>query len=178
MLSLLLCVAVVALWVRSAWVEDWIVRRRLHEPVGPWVGATDWMFCTNRGVAHAGVWVFVWDSTRFDFSWRGRGDGWRWEAERGRPAASGLGIADALGFGYHAADPAPSDNETWTRSVTFPLWLPAVLFAVIPTVRGCRHLRRRLAYARGLCRRCGYDLRATPGRCPECGSVAAVAESP
>ena len=55
------------------------------------------------------------------------------------------------------------------RSLTFPLSLPALFFALLPAVylrRRHRIVRRR---AGGLCPTCGYDLRASSGRCPECG---------
>ncbi len=50
------------------------------------------------------------------------------------------------------------------------LMLPAAV--TMSRLRASRRGRmRRLA---GHCRRCGYDLRATPGRCPECGMVPAA----
>jgi hypothetical protein len=56
-----------------------------------------------------------------------------------------------------------------------PDWAPMLLFSIVPGIDafGILGRRRRLAYRRkhGLCLKCGYDLRATPDRCPECGTV-------
>jgi hypothetical protein len=55
------------------------------------------------------------------------------------------------------------------RRVTVPLWV-LVLVSGIPWAS--RHIWKRLHYrATGSCHVCGYDLRATPDRCPECGTI-------
>jgi hypothetical protein len=64
------------------------------------------------------------------------------------------------------------------RSVMAPYWLFVLLTAVVPAAwaggRFRRDLRSHRFSARGLCSSCGYDLRATPGRCPECGTEPAA----
>jgi predicted amidophosphoribosyltransferase len=50
-----------------------------------------------------------------------------------------------------------------------PLWLPALLAGVLPAARVASWLIRYRRRQRHLCPSCGYDLRASPERCPECG---------
>ena len=60
--------------------------------------------------------------------------------------------------------------------VDLPCWLMALVTAVTPVWKFARGRRQRRATRFGLCASCGYDLRATPGRCPECGTVATAAK--
>jgi hypothetical protein len=71
---------------------------------------------------------------------------------------------DVLGFALWRDPPLG-----WALAV--PGWLVPLLFALLPGSRLLRTYRLRRAERRGRCPDCGYDLRATPARCPECGRV-------
>jgi hypothetical protein len=85
------------------------------------------------------------------------------------------------GARYQVAHPFVEDypggprHETalWFVEVDFPGMLAAFIFACPPALWLALTLRRRRRerIAAGLCATCGYDLRATPERCPECGMV-------
>lgn len=61
-------------------------------------------------------------------------------------------------------------DEYWNLQV--PPWLVCLLFSLLPTLWLVHRRRARKARQAGLCSGCGYDLRASPERCPECGAVA------
>jgi hypothetical protein len=77
-------------------------------------------------------------------------------------------------FGSVYADAQPSYSSVPIRAYAAPLWaltLLATLPSCVILAIALRRKRTALRQAAGACVKCGYDLRATPHRCPECGSV-------
>ncbi len=67
------------------------------------------------------------------------------------------------------------DGQSVDRRVEVPEWFVDGVLA-LPLVAYGAWLVREQVYGRrggrrGSCHACGYDLRATPDRCPECGTV-------
>jgi hypothetical protein len=73
--------------------------------------------------------------------------------------------------------PPIADNVApgrWGYGIVLPFWLLCASTGAWPVARTLRQRKIELQHARqmrGLCPKCGYDLRATPDRCPECGTL-------
>jgi hypothetical protein len=177
-LSSVLCVTTTTLWVRGHFVIDRIMR---ISSVGPAPGELrGWSVMSADGgisVERARLTIPTLDaaqSAAWD-AWRAKiavGIQWRrWALPAGAPRSSGFTFA-------HEQRDVPT---AWSSGVTLtedtwriglPNWLIALLTAVLPVRSSILYLRRRRDGKIGRCKKCGYDLRATPDRCPECGAVA------
>ena len=158
-LSLLMCVAFLALWVRSHWICDLCDLGIRH--VGSDNRSTTTLLCSAGG---GGLSLFFTHETWPDDSFGGprvAGTDWTWETED-----LAVPISTLWHFSSFWGSRADHGTKATEFGVGFPFWVLVAVFGAAPAVRLL--LRRR--HPRGRCKVCGYDLRATPGRCPECGT--------
>ena len=67
-----------------------------------------------------------------------------------------------------ASEANPALSEGWKQQVAISFWCFIAVTAPLPFFWIIRRWRRK-PIVDGKCPVCGYDLRATPTRCPECG---------
>jgi hypothetical protein len=170
LLSALLFVGAVILWVRSYVVRDAVLLRDIwYQPTGIDVGQLherDWSLFSSEGRlgveflhAHGGdVRGYVrgaLPSREFNLS---RRPSTEWDRSYPR-------------FARRRVVNGPAVTDVWI--VQAPLGALALLLALVPAIRLRRRAirRRRRLIEAPCCSGCGYDLRATPDRCPECGTI-------
>jgi hypothetical protein len=173
------CMAVAAAWARSYLAYDFVTATRDHPGTGQWLRQIYDARTGRGGVAAEYYWSWTADPAGIA--------GFRQahavepavmvvhEPPRDVPFGSGgypqPGVARRLGFEFDAGWLPPfGAGRVWQARAVVPFWLPTAALGLLPAWRLARRGRRRLP---GACQSCGYDLRASPGRCPECGAVRA-----
>lgn len=78
------------------------------------------------------------------------------------------GLTDWRIWGYGVYNDQLMFNPPMKVAI-IPYWLPVTAFLILPVRKLLLLNRSRRRRRAGLCVACGYDLRATSDRCPECG---------
>jgi hypothetical protein len=194
-LSILLCMVTVGLWIRSHWRGSYAEKKFLviHPPDhsiaekyvrwgldsgGLQIGTEhlqDFAYkhgpeMTNEDVIEELQPHYRWRFTSYVASQYPRT---AWEFPRHAERSHGFHRMGFSVFLYRATRQT-AEFEEWVyhrrTEVTIPCWFIALVFASLPLARAFGAARQR-RWQEGKCRVCGYDLCATPHRCPECGTV-------
>jgi hypothetical protein len=178
-LSLVLCVVVAGLGLRSYWTEDCACEVRYfpldgHTAPRGWVPKIDTQLYSPQTADEP----FVMRTTicrilrsEVDlFRHRGKTQlvlalpGWAWirfpVSKVRHPRTT---RTNHIGFAWIV------DSSSY--EIMFPLWIVCAGFAILPVTRILYLRRRMVRFRTGHCFKCGYDLRATADRCPECGTT-------
>jgi hypothetical protein len=201
-LSALVAIALIALWVRSYRTADTLALTSNTLAAGK-LTQTTYAATTGRGVLRLSLYRLTHDGwiveRRLEFA---QGLPHEQPGRHVRYGTDAPAVAAPLapewtlvgGARLHAANtrtlphpespsnisPATETHEQDVLWLRFPILviaaclLPALRIA--GPVRRARRARRRRK--RGLCPTCGYDLRASPDRCPECGATPSALGAP
>lgn len=178
--SLLACVGISALWVRSQFRSDTI--SYCNDAWGDSSAAqqTDSSIAARRPSWSTGHWNDYWRlstacqvlefaNERIDINANIEGqlvsNGWNYVTEL--PDDSSVAWWPSFTKTGKYAPP----NVNGQMKLTLPYWLLTGVFGTLPAIAAMRGIRYLGDKQPGRCNRCGYDLHATPDRCPECGRV-------
>jgi len=152
----MLCAATVVLWVRS--------QRHLD---GAGYSFPRRSITVQSNIST--IYLFLEHDDRYDPN-NGRNYGWEFGSGKESSDYWWHGFAhDEFGYAYDSYH--GGSGSVWS----VPHWFIVCLTAALPSWQVVKKQYRRRRNKNGVCRACGYDLRATPNRCPECGTIPAKA---
>ena len=165
LVSLVLCLATIVLWARSYPRRDVVVFRYASGSA-----SRECAIGTNRGLLAVSIFT-VPDSERatVEHLTGEHLDKSLFYYVRGEPTRGPEPSRwwNSLGFAAETSR-LITGFRTSSTIVFVPMWLLLLVTLAAPSAQCIRHLRRR---RQGRCAVCGYDLRASPDRCPECGAI-------
>ena len=154
-MSALLALGVLGVWVRSYWYLDAVDGVSIDNNCA-------WTIQASNGLVEL-IFSYEPEPPKYGILW-GFGS---WPGGRLQFAGSGGTMIERLGFRYMRAGPLRPPN--WLTIINFPHWFVFVLLAAYPSWFVRKSMRRRKRVKGGHCVGCGYDLRGSAERCPECG---------
>ena len=160
-MSLLLCLMTLGMWVRSYFVLDvFYYATSAGNSITLWSGFGEVSVRFLAGVpGEEGFWH---ESTRVSKSVL-----YMHQDHPDRNLIYGFGLVhDSRNF----TPPQIVPNYRYA-TITIPSWFLAAILSIAPVVWFFKWQRVKKLALKGCCVNCGYDLRATPDRCPECGTV-------
>jgi len=182
--SLVVFVGAVGLWVRSQWAFGYVFLGRASPPTVRFVGILCYTGSVELGLKKVDLDSSYSEYLRVSAGWDVVG-----QNRPPEPLESGHPDPDAWerswgrwGFAFQLYSISPrgwvipwrGGNYSLTRTfnvwIAAPWWFAALAAAVLPARASYKWRLGRRAKRCG-CANCGYDLCATPERCPECGVV-------
>jgi hypothetical protein len=166
-LNTLLCLASLVMWVRSSFAADIFslqTARRFDDNPLEQIENVSYSLWSDSGTVMVVRRRGTFGTAIHELQSLPRREGERrWVRLRTSPGSvrlAGLG-SERIRF-FHQGNVDAID--AWSA----PHWVLAIMFALAPLIW---FLRRRRRIPAGHCQACGYDLRETPDRCPECGTI-------
>ncbi|HSZ54997.1 MAG TPA: hypothetical protein VK797_05010 [Tepidisphaeraceae bacterium] len=157
--SLALCVMTAGLWVRDRLADERVSWVNAGGTINWWADSSGGKFFTcldrhpNRTFAPDGA-------------------GWRFDVEDGSTDFALFFITTTTYFRLGEFAVAGDRTLTHNRQLCIvPCWPLVLAFLILPAYWLMIRLRNKKR--EHSCPNCGYDLRATPDRCPECGTPVA-----
>lgn len=192
-ISLLLLLATVTVWVRSYWVGEYV---HWHNRAKAGHSLNKISIWSSRGGLLLSIYHIdmeePWEDLNIYYERRVADPypspeqiyGFAPPADCKRYSAFGFDLipkvdcGNILDTGSDVGSMVDTGVRVTFKSLALPFYFPSILFALLPGryfLGAHRRRRRARRISQGLCSKCGYDLRASPERCPECGQQTTAA---